>query len=196
MRQLVLRLIFRVMKRIYDDGFLQTYDGFRICDTERLDQSQRELFCTCIIEALALVKTHDKRRYRRLQDRLKYVVNSSGRGVGLYIHALQSCEIDFAKYRYIEGQDLVRLSLASTLVHEATHGVIIARGIPEGNRATSMREERLCHQEQVRFGRRAAPDIDFGPFDEAEWHESYDISRWQKVLAYVRRVREGEHPTV
>src|SRR5271166_6719419 len=69
--------------------------------------------------ALGLIKTHDPVRYGHLIRDLEHVwVTLVPGGRAQYIHALRLCEID---ERFVLAETTGPESIASTIVHEATH---------------------------------------------------------------------------
>jgi hypothetical protein len=140
-------------------------------------------------EALDLIRRHDPRRFRRIQSRLRYIVNKELFSGGEYDRRLHACHIDFERLDFAANHEWCLLWYASALVHEATHGVIASKGVPYDDN-TRARIERLCHTEEKRFVLRARPralnDI-VGEFDETQWSEYWNGGGF---WTYVKRMRE------
>lgn len=156
-------------------------------------------FETVMLGALQLIKDTDPRRFSRVKRHLRWVVNGPLPQPGAeYAHKAQTCVIDFEKPESESDYPYWIAWHASMLIHEATHGLIDARGIrysPE----LRVRIERLCVTEQKRFVRRLAnsqPDLadQLHPeFDETDWHQTWSSTKIGRFIATLRRVRTGRH---
>ena len=155
-------------------------------------------FQATILEALQFIRDHDPRRFARVQRHIGWIVN-----VGLelgknaeYNAETRTCNIDF-----IEPEDDVdRIwsvwDSARTLVHEATHGVVISWEIPYTPELRA-RIEKLCVAEERRFLSRAGrsrPELSElaaimqREFDSAAWETCWTASRWQRGLSALRHL--------
>lgn len=185
-----------VLKWGYDNKVLVgTYHGIKLCDIASSNEAQRQLFLNHTIKALELVKRHDARRFQRIRKRLDYVVNFPCLSGAEYSDSLHVCKVDFSKYTFEDDEDWVALVLACTLVHEATHGAIIAWGITY-DKKHRLRVERLCHKEDTRFARRVMPEYDWDEFDETWYREYYQTGRWQYALKTFKYAFYRDKPAV
>lgn len=94
------------------------------------------------------------------------------------------------------GDDLRHAAYyAALMVHEATHGMLLARGFDYTERSRAQ-TERICIAEENRFlarlcGVRAdLPDSLQIEFDAAVWDESWNMSRAEEVKRLFKRVFE------
>jgi len=100
-------------------------------------------------EALNLIKQYDFIIYERLlRDIERILVTSLFEANGSFNFRLKMCNLDF-QFVSASSPD----AIASTIVHEATHARLFARGFgyPEELR---YRIERICMRQQLRFARR------------------------------------------
>ena len=140
-----------------------------------------------------MIRNHDPRRYCRVRRHIRYIVNHACLGWGHYDHILQSCQVDFSKFRHLQNLDWCLLLLARVLVHEATHGAICSRNISPTS-VDRLRVEHLCHAEETRFMRRVRPDLDLPDFNDG-WHrELYGQGVWQRLVRSFKRFRQGDQP--
>jgi hypothetical protein len=112
--------------------------------------------------ALDLLAEHDRRRFRRV---LRYAAN---------VHVGQAGDVGISRYDqgttrvFIEVRN--RLDVAATLVHEATHALLHARGHDYDDRSW-FRHESICRAEEARFARRlAAAPAALTPGERDELH--------------------------
>ena len=150
-----------------DQFCIGTYEGIKICYFFDAVY-ERELFLMKTREALDLIKNLDPRRFRRVQTHIHYLVSAGdlGETLGVYIEGEGTCWVCSSKYW--SHSELAPVHYAGVIVHEATHGLIEARGIRYNNR-TRIRIERLCYQEERRFlvaHWNGAADQLQGPFDD------------------------------
>lgn len=158
------------------------------------DPQEKVLFRETVLAALHLIKDLDPRRFRRLQKYIKWIVNVMlPYGGAEYAYSMRTCKIDFEKTIWEPWGKEGTILCATTLVHEATHGAIRARGIPYSPQLRS-KIERLCVREEQRFLRRvksAKPEtvkylqVDF---DESRWHPAWNNSFWQSLIAFAKRL--------
>ncbi len=160
--------------------------GITIIDSN-LDPDDDQRFLRVVSRALSLVKRFDERRFRRIQRHIRFIINVEMLSQGRYIFKEQVCLLNFGCLMDggIRGDDQVH-DVASTLVHEATHGEIWARGF-HGTR--EIRVEELCVREEFRFLSRIDPRLasermkDHNP---EYWIERWNLSRWQYWKEFVR----------
>jgi hypothetical protein len=147
------------------------------------------------LAALQLIKQLDSRRFRRLQRHITWIVNCPlPKGGGQYHYPTRTCRLDVEKGMPKPDADYAAAAIASTLIHEATHGVLRARGIGYSAQLRA-RVERCCVREQNRFlGRLCSsrPDIAkflHREFTESGWHCSWTATRLQSLSDLIRRLR-------
>jgi hypothetical protein len=161
-------------------------DGVEICDLVSTDL-QKSDFLRPTIKAMALIKKFDPIRYRRVCQRIQYIVNRPLISAGNYVRDWRICNVDYNKH-YASGQPEWKLrAYACLLVHEATHGLLEDRGI-EYNKATRARIEELCCLEEYRFAKR----VDEWWADEYRSPKRFDATMWRVPwgsLAERRRAR-------
>jgi hypothetical protein len=169
-----------------------THKGIALGDVN-FDPGDDAEFITRTKQALDLIEEKDPRRFRRVQTEIRFIVNKELNASGQYGRATRCCFVDFGRYPFHTHPDWYLLLYAGTIVHEATHGALCSRGIPYtlGNREQI---ERICHAEQHRFLMRVKPawrEYLVDQFDPSRWHFSWHASRWAKLQALFRRVRES-----
>jgi hypothetical protein len=178
-----------------DDWFLRRnslgkIDGVVICDVGSSTKQTELAFLAATQEAMAFVKWHDIRRYRRICKQFDIIVNALIATPGAYDRT-RKCRIDYLKYFTSPDPNWNLRYFACVLVHEATHGVISERGIIY-DKERRERIERLCSMEEQRFIQRADPDwaqAHFLPFDAENWKSYWDVTQgdilrrsWQRII--------------
>jgi len=186
----VLLLLNRYLLRLQRSNEVARFDGIIVSDTQ--DSS---LFRKSVLSALQLIKDLDSRRFRRLQRYIAWIVNCPlPYGGGEYHYPTRTCRLDFEKSETEPDLEYAAAAVASTLIHEATHGVLRARGIGYSAELRS-RVECCCVREQNRFLVRLAssrPNIAtllHSDFTESRWHRSWTATRLQSFLDLFRRLR-------
>ena len=119
------------------------YDGIGLVDF----RGHGESFSKIIQSSLRLIQEQDARRYARVKQHIAWIVNQVNNALGAqYQPGIRTLFLQFDEARDLPP-DVVIAFYASMLVHEATHGLIEARGIgmSEDNR---VQIERLCTSEQ------------------------------------------------
>lgn len=134
---------------------------FRLCEHTAFDgfdigicvgsQSQNALVRRKVIDALALIRKVDPRRYRYMQRDVKRILllgNPFYRGQ--WVDALGLCHLT---YDYILAPDTTPEMVAAILIHEAMHARLYRWGIDyeEPKRA---RIEQICLKAEIAFARR------------------------------------------
>src|SRR5207244_3506210 len=107
---------------------------------------------------------------------------------------IQTCRIDFDEPNSDTNRPFMIASYAKTLVHEATHGLLEARGV---NYTAELRSriEHLCVTEENRFLDRlvlSQPGIAarlYRNFDESEWALSWNATRRERISSLFNRMR-------
>lgn len=183
-------LLNRYLLRLQRSCEVARFDGIILADAQ-----DSTLFRSAVPAALQLIKDLDSRRYRRLQRHIKWIVNCPlPYGGGQYHYPTRTCRLDFEKTAYEADPEYITAATASTLVHEATHGVLRARAIGYSRQLRS-RVERCCVREQNRFLARLSsshPDIAqflHREFSESHWHRYWTATRIQSFFDLVRRLR-------
>jgi hypothetical protein len=162
------------------------FEGIRITD----GTNDSLLFGRTIKDALQLVKDADPRRFLGVKRHINMISNMRlwYRGAQ-YQEARRICIIDFRPLREHEDHEWVVGSCACTLIHEATHGRIAARGIKYTPKLRARIEE-LCVREESRFLLRLAstkPDLAESlrrAFDSSEWNHVWSATpkeQWKEL---------------
>jgi len=169
-------------------------DGVAICDPA-VAQASKDAFLDLTRQAMALIKSFDARRYRRVCRYLHYIANSSLLTPGQYRPTLQICRVDYAKnFNSIYYPQRNVRTYAGVLIHEATHGLLFEKGIPYDEKKRE-RVERLCHLESYRFALHFEPgyaDLFPGPYNPEghKWH--WESSFKARLVAWQKRFQEAE----
>jgi hypothetical protein len=184
------KLLNRGLLRLQRTSEIGRFDGIILADTQ--DSS---LFRNSVLAALQLIKQLDSRRFRRLQRHISWIVNCPlPHGGGQYHYPTRTCRLDIEKTSPEPHPEYAAAAVASTLIHEATHGVLRARGIGYSGQLRS-RVEGCCVREQNRFLSRLAmtrPEIAkfyHREFIESRWHRSWTATRLQSLFDLIRRLR-------
>lgn len=167
------------------------FEGIVLADIRQTSHHFRDTY----LAALQLIRDCDPRRFARIQRHIHWIFNCYLPVVmAEYDPRTRTCRVNFEE-PLGDGDLLLWAGFgAVTLIHEATHAVIEARGIqyvPE-RRA---RIERLCVAEENRFIRKLGlldPELAaklHREFDVSEWHEAWTASRWQRLSSLVRQFR-------
>ncbi len=178
-----------ILKNLFSVGFI---DGINVCDMTESNPS-KSIFLKPTSEALNLIRIADARRYRRVRQQLKYIVNRPLISAGTYQAQGQVCNVDYTKHYSSENAEWSLRMYACLLIHEATHGLLLEKGISY-SKQTRERSERLCGLEEYRFMQR----IDAGWADEylspekfnSAWLEVYWEDRCWHQRAWSRRIKE------
>jgi hypothetical protein len=183
-------LVNRYLLRLQLTSEVARFDGIILADT-----LESPLFRSAVPSALKLIKDLDRRRFRRLQRYIAWIVNCPLLyGGGQYHYPTRTCRLDIEKATPEPDSDYAAAAVASILIHEATHGVLRARGIGYSAQLRS-RVEHCCVREQNRFLARLAisrPDIAkfyHREFVESRWHRSWTATGLQRLFDLIRRLR-------
>ena len=167
-------LLSRYLLRLQGENEVARFDDIILADTQ-----DSALFRSAVPSALQLIKNLDSRRFRRLRRYVKWIVNCPlPYGGGQYHYLTRTCRLDIEKTTKEPDPDYAAAAVASTLIHEATHGALRARAIGYTAELRS-RVERCCVREQNRFLARLSstrPDIAnslYRDFSELRWHRSW-----------------------
>ncbi len=140
--------------------------GLRFCAVKHFDQvcladlrngKHADSFFHTLEQSLRLIREHDARRYARITDHIRWVLNQvTGSGyTSEYNERIGACTIQFIPMPEAD-QNRVAAAYACLLVHGATHGLVVSRGI-EYTPQNLARIEHLCTAEQSRFVARLDP---------------------------------------
>ena len=157
MKFLVHSLLKNQVEHIYMGGYVTTIDGIILSDLEGTGSS-RDIFASTTRNALDLLSKHDPHRYKRVISQLRFIVNKRLPCPACYNPLCNCCFVDLEQLRFRENSRYCLISLAVTLVHEATHGIIDSRGIPYNKRFRE-RIERICIREETKTVHRIAPEL-------------------------------------
>jgi len=113
----------------------------------------RARFTNMVAEALALIETSDPTRFRRVQSRIRTIVNTVGIIGSAYQALLRVCMVNPQNFGYQGARTGSVEFLASTLVHDATFGHLLSKGILRTS-ANYDRFDRICCREAQRFMQR------------------------------------------
>jgi len=194
MRKQLQRLLNRGVLWIQRTSEVARFDGIAIADYRNRSSHFRDT----VLSALDLIKRTDARRFARVKRQLKWIVNSTLRVPGMadYYHGTQTCRIDFVEPAPGSDAEYPIGSCASTIIHEATHGVVACRDIAYSKKLRS-RIERLCVTEEQRFlihltiTRPALATSLYHEYDPARWKDSWAITPFQNLTAILRRIAFG-----
>ena len=144
MRTLLHQLATKAQLWIYSTSEVARFDGIILADI-RSPRIQTSHFRDVILAALRLLKATDSHRYARVRRRLAWVVAGTlaCRGGAEYHHSTRTCFIDFLEPSAEYDLEYLIGTYASTLVHEATHGEIRARGLHYTRQLRSRIEQTL-----------------------------------------------------
>lgn len=170
-----------------------TYRGIRLIDSN-FDDSDDDLFLTKTQRALDLIHKRDPLRFNRVRREVKWVVNSELPTLGMYRRPGRVCYVDFGRWNFDEHPEWSLRDLASTIVHEATHGHLHSKYIAH-TKAVRIRVERVCWRAEMRFlnhlNDRWADELK-RDFDATPWIEYYELGLLEKFDRYHKRVEESQ----
>ncbi len=143
-------------------------------------------------DALELVSDFDPKRYSRIRRQFRYIVNFPLINLAECDHASRSCNVDYTKHLETENPDWNLRIYACLLVHEATHGFLLGKGIPY-TRKNWQRVEKLCRLEEFRFAQAVDPvwaAEHVLPFDPKAWkvHWGSRRGRWASNWCRIREI--------
>lgn len=150
---------------------------------------------------LLLIEAVDPRRYRRIQRVVRSIENRSIHRSGQYTVKDRAVEINFALFDTdwsdpaSSDYEWYLASYAALLIHEATHGELIYRGVPY-TRTTRGFSERICVTESQRFAARLRSErFDFArdlvdEYKPEDWHDVWNQTFRQSIKADMERIRK------
>ena len=164
-------------------------EGIALADLKRKSGHFQET----MESALALIRTADPRRFQRVKEHIKWIVNCTLEQPGAEYHKeFKSVRIDFEEPEEESDRDFTAGFWARSLVHEATHGLLISRGMEYTDELRS-RIERLCVKEENRFICRLAsaqPDLARQlrrEFNDQEWQFAWSATPKERIRSLFRR---------
>src|SRR5271156_1694721 len=159
-------------------------DGIIICDLTPRDLAKSD-FRQPTLDALDLIRKYDPRRYRRVVRYIKYVVNRPLISTGNFERTRRMCNVDYNK-QFAKSSPWNLYRFACLLIHEATHGQLLAKGLAYNDK-TWERTERLCHLEEYRFIHR----IDQGWADLYRNPQKFNPELWPRRRRESRADRQA-----
>lgn len=129
--------------------------------------------------ALALIRGYDKHRYKRVRRRLDKILVQLCPSRGRYVPELRRCVIDAD---FVEKGEIAQI--ASTIVHEATHAELFARGV---SYETSIRArvEAICSKQEMLFAKKL-PHPDAALLDRIQAKLALPAETWQDASSFER----------
>jgi hypothetical protein len=187
----------RKIRDRFEEWFLNTFtfDGFdsiKLSDVNA-DKTDDAAFFECAKESLALVRRKDARRYARIRQHLKYVVNAELLSAATYGHSSKACRIDFGNLYFKERREWTIWCFAGYLVHEATHGLVESKGI-EYSKDSRSQIERICRDEQNRFLKKAPLEFQgqlIRPYTPDDWAPSWNRTRVEYFFESFLKIRKS-----
>lgn len=188
---------------LYSISTVGTFKGIHIAEIHPRATEDPASIVRIVKDALELIERKDPRRFRLIQREVKFIVNEVVAPDGAQYHRFaRLISTDLTRYcERIEADkehyDWYVASLATTFVHEATHGRIFSFHIAY-TKPLRERIESLCCREQKRFASRLdTTRYDFtntlvADFDPVRWQESWNATPWQRMKKYVKHCREKE----
>jgi hypothetical protein len=164
-------------------------EGIALADLKRKSGHFQET----MESALALIRTADPRRFQRVKEHIKWIINCTLEQAGAEYHKeFKSVRIDFEEPEEESDRDFKAGFWARSLVHEATHGHLFRYGIAYTDELRG-RIERLCVKEENRFICRLAsahPDLArqlHREFNDQEWQFAWSATPKEKIRSLFRR---------
>lgn len=167
------------------------FEGIILADVRNTNPHFRDT----LLAALQFLQNHDPRRFARVKRHIEWVVNCDLE-LGMaaeYRYETRTCAIDFKDAEPDSDMNVEVGRYARTLVHEATHGAVLKRGIPYRSELRA-RTEALCVAEEHRFLDRVAsfaPELAdqlWREFDPSDWEGVWTASRWKRGSAILKRM--------
>ena len=212
MRALVSRIAKRWILRLQRDREVARFEGIILADfhvsgwrarlrlgaSSRIAERRTPHFREIILASLELLKRSEPRLFARVKRHIAWIVNTTlSHGGAEYDYGIRTCSIDFQEPGPQFDSPYLIAWYACTLVHEATHGVIRARGIRYSAELRD-RIERLCVLEEQRFVRRlSAEDPALAAripceFNASDWHGRWSATRFECFRLSIARLFHRE----
>ena len=132
-----------------------SHNGIALRDVNWNDHDDQAFFRETK-RALDLIANKDPRRYQRVRDYIDFIVNIESASLASY-NPGKICKVDFGRYKFSEHPEWSHYMYAATLIHEATHGYLGAKGLRYVKR-NRLRIESICRSEENRFLSRIESD--------------------------------------
>jgi hypothetical protein len=121
--------------------------GIRLFAILTTGESQ-EMYFDKVLEALYLIGEVSPVRSVRIRRAFKSIfVFGDGSSAAMYHHDLRLCQLSD---KYVRSDRATVASIAATLIHEATHGMLLDRSVPYTS-ASRARVERICTRAEIQF---------------------------------------------
>jgi hypothetical protein len=181
------KLMSKVIAWVCEKCLVGEHAGIKLSDIN-FNESDNALFVEKTTQALDLINNFDPRRFARVKCHIDYIINIELHSGGQYGPA-RICQLDFGRWDFAQHSEWSLYMYAATIVHEATHGHIRAKGIRR-TRQNRMQVERICQAEENRFLSRI--ESSWGdrlqrPFDPKVWNFG---SRLDRIRELLRRIME------
>lgn len=160
-----------------DKHFCPDYQslGIRILDS---DEKTRNRFISLVENALTLISTEDRRRFKRVQRHVQVIANQPLYGRSKYFHIPKVCALDLRRFCNQDVETVVP-RLAASIIHAATRGMLFTAGIFQ-TRSNYLRVEELCYRESQRFALRIAYEVSYSDAIEKLGQSPIPLrSRWR-----------------
>ena len=187
-----MRIRDKITERCLVANTAREYAGVRICAINVNSKTNADAFANHVEKALEMIRTVDPRRFRRVTNELRFIINNELWGsTGCYVRGIRACIIDYGRYDFTQDEQWYLVELARLIVHEATHGHLRSRGIPQSKKYR-IRVERVCRAEENRFSRRLGGVVDdhYVEFRPDFWNAYYRASWVTRMLRSLKRIRE------
>jgi hypothetical protein len=114
-------------------------------------------FVGLVIEALEKIEANDSRRWRRLNEEIRTIINIPVPGGAEYSRFLKTSRISFQHFSRIQDECIKATLVACRLISHATYGYLCSRKILTNNQYA--RVLRLCYKEEARFAKTVGFDL-------------------------------------
>jgi hypothetical protein len=178
-----------LLLKICDATQVGSYGGIKFSDWNGNPKDDSG-FAARTTEALKLIQRLDPRRFARVERHLLCIQNTELPGAGRFL-PFGLCQVDFGRYDFARYSDWCLYQYAGTIIHEATHGMLYAKGVRR-KKSNWIQIERICRTEQNRFLVRI--NSPYGnrilrPFAPEDWNMGSLLTRLKTVR---RRGKEEE----
>lgn len=169
--------------------------GIKLADMSR-NETDGSAFVEKTKQALDLIRDLDPKRFARVQIHIDYICNAELYSGGRYCPG-NVCQLDFGRWDFAQHPDWSLYMYSSAIVHEATHGLLRAKGFKR-TRRNWKQLERICRSEENRFLSRI--DSPWGeqlrkPFDSADWDFGPWLTRAMRLFRRIREERKKAQPS-
>jgi hypothetical protein len=172
--------------RLCEQRLVGEHRGIKLADLNWNDTDDAA-FVEKTKQALDLIQQVDPKRFARVQRHIDYICNSVLVSGGCYWPG-KVCQLDFGRCRFAQNPEWSLYMYSSAIVHEATHGLLRAKGFTRTKRNWKQ-IERICHSEENRFLSRIESPwgerLRKPPFDPKAW----DFGSWStRAKTLFRRI--------